>query len=73
MKAFKLVVVACLLSAAAVAEAQAQAPAADSSQQVAQASTAHAGHAAAARRATALKQSDQCVGPASFCNVFFGS
>jgi hypothetical protein len=74
MKALKFLVAACSLSAA-VAYAQAPSPAEANTQQVAQANTARAAqqddHRTAGR--TARMTSEQCVGPVSFCSIYFGS
>lgn len=71
MKVLKMVLIACSLSAA-VAHAQ-TAPAA-SEQQVAQANAPRANNAAAQQRAAAPKAKvEECVGPVSFCNIYFGS
>ncbi len=75
MKLLQAVVIACSLSAAAVAHAQTAAPTQTDSQQVAQAKAAPANSDRAAQRpvATPAKKADDCVGPVSFCNIFFGS
>ena len=71
MKVLKMVLIACSLSAA-VAHAQ-TAPAAPE-QQVAQANAQHADGVAAKRHIAAPKaKADECVGPMSFCNIYFGS
>ncbi|SDH91446.1 hypothetical protein [Paraburkholderia phenazinium] len=72
MKALKVVLIACSLSAAA-AHAQAVAPAAEG-QQIAQAADQHANSALQQGRMTApVKKPAECVGPVSYCNLFFGS
>ncbi|WP_018433061.1 hypothetical protein [Paraburkholderia atlantica] len=72
MKVLKLVLIACSLSTAAAAYAQ-TAPAAPD-QQVAQADSQRADNGAARKHAEAPKaKADECVGPMSFCNIFFGS
>ncbi|TCK38496.1 hypothetical protein B0G84_3807 [Paraburkholderia sp. BL8N3] len=71
MKLLKFALFACWLSAVSMAHAQTPAPAADnanSQQQGAQADTAPA----AQRAVAAPKKAADCVGPASFCSVFFG-
>ncbi|WP_434111431.1 hypothetical protein [Paraburkholderia caffeinilytica] len=71
MNALKIVLIACSLSAV-VAHAQ-TAPAA-SEQQVAQASAPRADSVAAQHRVVAPKaKTEECVGPVSFCNIYFGS
>jgi hypothetical protein len=72
MKALKLVLIACSLSAA-VAHAQTAAPAAEG-QQVAQTTEQHANGALQQGRKTApAKKAAECVGPVSYCTLFFGS
>ncbi|MEX3813325.1 hypothetical protein AB3X96_24135 [Paraburkholderia sp. BR13439] len=72
MKVLKLVLIACSLSTAAAAYAQ-TAPVAPE-QQVAQADSQRADKGAARKHAEAPKaKADECVGPMSFCNIFFGS
>ena len=70
MKALKMILIACSLSAA-VAHAQTSAPADVNAQQIDQAATAPA----SAQRPTAkpAKKTDDCVGPISYCTLFFGS
>jgi hypothetical protein len=71
MNALKIALIACSLSAA-VAHAQ-TAPAAPE-QQVAQASASRADSVAAQNRVTVPKaKTEECVGPVSFCNIYFGS
>ncbi|SIT35424.1 conserved exported hypothetical protein [Paraburkholderia piptadeniae] len=73
MKALKLVLIACSLSAAALAHAQ-TAPADESAQQVAQSSAARVAQPEAQRPATApAKKANDCVGPVSYCVMYFGS
>ncbi|OLL28841.1 hypothetical protein BTH42_25130 [Burkholderia sp. SRS-W-2-2016] len=72
MKVLKMVVIACSLSATAAAYAQ-TAPA-EAPQQVAQAATPRANNAVTPSRVLASKaKADECVGPVSFCNIYFGS
>lgn len=81
MKALKTVLLACSLSAvAAMAHAQttAPAPAADGQQQFAQTQgrsheSSASGAAQHGRLAAPAKKAEDCVGPVSFCNLFFGS
>jgi len=79
MKALKTVLLACSLSAvAAVTHAQTTAPAADAQQQLAQTQErSHEPFASGAvqhgRLAAPAKKAEDCVGPVSFCNLFFGS
>lgn len=71
MKVLKIVLIACSLSAA-VAHAQ-TAPAAPTPQ-VAQANPPRANSVAAEGRTVAPKvKVEECVGPVSFCNIYFGS
>jgi hypothetical protein len=71
MKVLKIVLIACSLSAT-VAHAQ-TAPAAPE-QQVAQADSPRTRNVVAPKRSTAPKAGrDECVGPMSFCNIYFGS
>lgn len=72
MKSVKIAVVACLLIAATAAYAQNEAPAANVPQNVAQSTRAQAETSARHEMAKPEKQED-CVGPASFCNIYFGS
>ncbi|HWT38574.1 MAG TPA: hypothetical protein VN289_19975 [Paraburkholderia sp.] len=73
MKALKLVLIACSLSAAAFAHAQ-TAPADESAQQVAQANAARVAHPDAQRPvAKPAKKANECVGPVSYCEMYFGS
>ena len=78
MKALKMVLIACSLSAVAIA-AQAQTSArATSAQQLAQNQEQPHGQLAKGaahegRVAAPAKKAEDCVGPVSFCNLFFGS
>ncbi|WP_109483433.1 hypothetical protein [Paraburkholderia sp. C35] len=73
MKALKLVLIACSLSAAALAHAQ-TAPADDGAQQVAQSNAARVTQPAAQDRvAKPAKKANECVGPVSYCEIYFGS
>jgi ribosomal protein L12E/L44/L45/RPP1/RPP2 len=76
MKALKVVLIACSLSAAAAAaaaHAQTTAPAADG-QQIAQANEQRMNRAPEQSRMSApVKKAAECVGPISYCNIFFGS
>lgn len=72
MKSMKIAVVACSLIAATAAYAQNEAPAANVAQNVAQSARAQSETSARHEMATPAKQED-CVGPASFCNIYFGS
>ncbi|QGZ64115.1 hypothetical protein [Paraburkholderia acidisoli] len=72
MKSVKIAVVACSLFAAAAAYAQNEAPAANVPQQGAQNAAAQADVPAHRNLAKPARQ-DECVGPASFCNIYFGS
>ncbi|MBB4517135.1 hypothetical protein [Paraburkholderia fungorum] len=71
MNVLKIALIACSLSAV-VAHAQ-TAPAAPE-QQVAQANAPRANSVAAQGRAVApAAKVEECVGPVSFCNIYFGS
>ncbi|MGV2291808.1 hypothetical protein AAHK20_24060 [Trinickia sp. YCB016] len=73
MKALKLVLIACSLSAAALAHAQ-TAPASDNAQQATQANAPRVEQPAAQRPAPKpAKKADDCVGPNGFCVMYFGS
>ena len=72
MKALKLVLIACSLSAAALAHAQ-TAPADDSAQQVAQTDAAVVQPEAQHPAAKPAKKANECVGPVSYCQMYFGS
>lgn len=72
MKALRVILIACSLSAAA-AHAQSAAPAADG-QQIAQAAEPSVKSSPQQGRMTApVKKAAECVGPASYCTIFFGS
>jgi hypothetical protein len=72
MKVLKMVLIACSLSTTAAAYAQA-APAAPE-QQVAQADSQRTDNVPARKHAQAPKaKAEECVGPMSFCNIYFGS
>jgi hypothetical protein len=72
MKMLKSGLIACSLFAA-VAHAQSPAPA-GGAQQVAQASEQQKNSVTSERRVAApSKKSDECVAPAGFCNLYFGS
>lgn len=75
MNSLKIVVVACSLFAAAVsAYAQNEAPAGAAPEQVAEAAAAQPAQALNSRHAAKpAKRADECVGPVSFCNLYFGS
>jgi Ni/Co efflux regulator RcnB len=73
MKSLKIAVVACSFFAAAVAHAQNEAPAAGAPQQVAQAAVPQATEARVQHRVAKPEQKNDCVGPVSFCNIYFGS
>ncbi|HYS68356.1 MAG TPA: hypothetical protein VEN30_31660 [Paraburkholderia sp.] len=71
MKVLKIVLIACALSAA-VAHAQ-TAPSAPQ-QTAAQADNQRADRAAVqGRLAAPAAKAEECVGPVSFCNIYFGS
>jgi hypothetical protein len=73
MKLLKVVLVACSLSAA-VAHAQTAVPADSNAQQVAQTlATQSAGQVTPRPVAAPAKKAEECVGPVSYCNIFFGS
>lgn len=73
MKAVKTAVVACSLFATAAAWAQSEAPGARAPQQVAQAAAPQTARASAQRHVARAAGQDECVGPVSFCNIYFGS
>jgi hypothetical protein len=73
MKAVKIAVVACSLLTAAAAWAQSEAPAGTAPQQVSQTATPQAAQASAQHRVAKPAKQAECVGPVSFCNVYFGS
>jgi hypothetical protein len=73
MKALKMVLLACSLSVAALAHAQ-TAPADESAQQVAQTNAARPAQAEARHHfPKPAKKADECVGPVSYCVMYFGS
>ncbi|WP_322042496.1 hypothetical protein [Paraburkholderia sp. J67] len=72
MKSLKIAVVACSMFAAAAAYAQNDAAAASVPQQIAQSAAQPAAQAPTLREMKPAKK-DECVGPASFCNLYFGS
>ncbi|MFM0553910.1 hypothetical protein P0D69_23455 [Paraburkholderia sediminicola] len=73
MNVLKIALIACSLSAV-VAHAQTAPAAAEQQQQVAQANAQRATKADTQGRITtpAIK-AEECVGPVSFCNMYFGS
>ncbi|HTH62313.1 MAG TPA: hypothetical protein VL689_19440 [Paraburkholderia sp.] len=75
MKSLKIAVLACSLFAASIsAYAQSAGPAASAPQPTAKTSTSQpAARAAEWSAATPAKKGDDCTGPASFCNIYFGS
>ncbi|WP_345814769.1 hypothetical protein AAGS40_21250 [Paraburkholderia sp. PREW-6R] len=77
MKVLKIALLGCALSAAIAAPvAYAQsAPSATSDNQVAQANTASSNNVARQGRAAnaSANKTEECVGPVSFCNIYFGS
>jgi hypothetical protein len=78
MKALKMVLIACSLSAVAVAaQAQTSAPATSAQQLAQNQQQSHEQRASDAaqegRVAAPSKKAEDCVGPVSFCNLFFGS
>jgi hypothetical protein len=73
MKSVKIAVVACSMFAVAAAYAQSEAPAANAPQQVAQSAAPQAVGAPAHREIVKPAKKDECVGPVSFCNIYFGS
>ncbi|WGS53661.1 hypothetical protein LFL96_21665 [Paraburkholderia sp. D15] len=73
MNVLKIALIACTLSAA-MAHAQMAPPVAD--QQLAQASAQRANGVAARSNVVtpaSKAKSEECVGPVSFCNLYFGS
>ncbi|MGS0970787.1 hypothetical protein [Burkholderia glumae] len=64
MKSLQLALAALLVSTAGLAQAQA-ATGADQ--------PAPKAHASQSQRPAAARNPDACVGPASFCNIYFGS
>lgn len=73
MNAVKIAVVACSLFAAAAAWAQGEAPAGTVPQQVSQAAVSRADEAGAQHHVAKPGKQAECVGPVSFCNLYFGS
>lgn len=73
MKSLKVAVIACSLFAAAAASAQTESGATNAPQQVAQSNASSAPAKQGRSDAATPKKDDNCVGPASFCNVYFGS
>ncbi|MCX5540711.1 hypothetical protein M3A49_14605 [Paraburkholderia sp. CNPSo 3076] len=75
MKLLTAVLFACSLSASFAVHAESPAPARTEAQQTAQADTSRANTYQAPRRpaTTPARDANTCVGPASFCNLFFGS
>jgi hypothetical protein len=72
MKVLRMALIACSLSTAVAAYAQ-SAPAAPE-QQVAQADSQRGDKVAAHKQVEAPKAKvEECVGPVSFCSVYFGS
>ncbi|WP_027799958.1 hypothetical protein [Paraburkholderia dilworthii] len=71
MKLLKIVLIACSLSAAVAHAQTAQvAPQHQAPQAIVQRDE---GAAPASRLAAPASQADECVGPVSFCNIYFGS
>ncbi|MCP3706338.1 hypothetical protein M3I54_04950 [Paraburkholderia sp. CNPSo 3274] len=75
MRFLTAVLFACSLSASFAVHAEPLAPAQADVQQTAQANTSRANTYQAPRRParTPARDANACVGPASFCNLFFGS
>jgi hypothetical protein len=75
MKSLTAVLFALSLSASFAVQAEPLAPAHPDAQQTAQANTSRANTYQAPRRpaTTPSRDANTCVGPASFCNLFFGS
>nr|WP_321937415.1 hypothetical protein [Paraburkholderia sp. J8-2] len=75
MKLLTAVLCACSLSASFAVHAEPLAPAHANVQQAAQAKTSRADtdQAPQRRATTPARNASACVGPASFCNLFFGS
>ena len=72
MKVLTMVLIACSLSTAAAAYAQTAPDTPE--QQLAQADSQRAGKVAARKQVEAPKaKADECVGPVSFCSIYFGS
>ncbi|MFM0172755.1 hypothetical protein [Paraburkholderia sediminicola] len=73
MNVLKIALIACSLSAV-VAHAQTAPTAAEQQQQVAQANAQRATNAdTQGRIAVPAIKAEECVGPVSFCNMYFGS
>jgi hypothetical protein len=71
MKLLKIVLIACSLSAAvAHAETAQVTPQQQAQQPIAQGNDSAA---PASRVAAPAPQADECVGPVSYCNIYFGS
>jgi len=79
MKLLKVVLVACSLSAAiahaqtAPTDAPTDANANINAQQVAQSNATPSEGRVARHAPAAAQKGNECVGPVSFCNIFFGS
>ena len=77
MKVLKFALIACsFIAAAAHAQTAPEASAAssESAQQVAQANLPRAGRVVPQGRVSVPKaKAQECVGPVSFCNIYFGS
>ncbi|MFM0149843.1 hypothetical protein [Paraburkholderia sp. RL18-085-BIA-A] len=76
MKSLKYLLIAVSMSAAAAANAQESvAPPADASAQTVSQARTNAGARTEGRekQASGVEKKDQCVGPISFCNNYFGS
>jgi len=74
MKSVKIVVAACALSAvAAVASAQTAPAATPAPQQAARTDASPTIGTPGRRDAAKPDNDDHCVGPVSFCNIYFGS
>jgi hypothetical protein len=70
---YKVAVLACSLFAAATAYAQNEAPSASVPQQVTQTAASQAAATPSRGDISRLTPKDDCVGPAGFCNTYFGS
>ncbi|NKJ45762.1 hypothetical protein CIC12_03190 [Burkholderia sp. SG-MS1] len=75
MKVLKIVLIACSLSAAVAHAQTAPAAAGAPEQQVAQADAQRPGNVVVTpKRSIAPKaKQEECVGPVSFCSIYFGS
>ena len=73
MKSAKIAVVACSLFAAAAVYAQSEAPAVGAPQHVEQSAAPQAAHASGRSESAKPAKKGECVGPVSFCNIYFGS